>query len=223
MRTVFRGSIILRLCCSCSGQLSPTCAVACCGPRLPAVKTPIPAPPVLLLYTPYRALVFHHLPWGVEQSAPHSNTASAMASAAAAPVRRIVITGGPCSGKTSVLPVLDKALRSKGWEVWRRSRGLPEVLAHTPGVRPQVYLVPEIPTILQSGGAKYPGPDAGERLMQFESALVRMQLAAEESFAQVCWRGGVRKLRRASLPHLAWRSPPRTDCQEHWCTQRHHP
>ena len=42
MRIALRGFFILRLCCSCSGQRSPSCAVHAAAHCLPAVKTPIP-------------------------------------------------------------------------------------------------------------------------------------------------------------------------------------
>lgn len=36
--------------------------------------------------------------------------------------------------------------------------------------------VPEVPTILIEGGAVYPGLEGGRRLIQFEVALLRLQL-----------------------------------------------
>lgn len=36
--------------------------------------------------------------------------------------------------------------------------------------------VPEVPTILIEGGAAYPGLEGGRRLIQFEVALLRLQL-----------------------------------------------
>ena len=74
---------------------------------------------------------------------------------------RVVLTGGPCGGKTSSLRQLQDTLSSKGFEV---------------------YAVPEVPTILINGGAKYPGEDGGDKLIAFETELIRMQIAMENSF-----------------------------------------
>lgn len=75
----------------------------------------------------------------------------------------LVLTGGPCGGKTSALNRLTELLRSKGWDI---------------------YLVPEVPTIMLSGGCKYPGADK-EKLFEFETALIKLQLQMEDSFIQV--------------------------------------
>lgn len=45
--------------------------------------------------------------------------------------------------------------------------------------------VPEVPTILIDGGCAYPGLEGGRRLIQFEVALLRLQLQMEESFAAI--------------------------------------
>jgi predicted ATPase len=84
-------------------------------------------------------------------------------------ILRIVLTGGPCGGKSSLHPFLAQvAARHKL----------------------DFYLAPEVPTIMQLGGCKYPGPDAGQALIDFESALLRLQLAMEDSFAQVAGSTG---------------------------------
>jgi hypothetical protein len=52
------------------------------------------------------------------------------------------------------------------------------------------YCVPEVPSLLNAGGAIYPGIDAGKRLMEFETALIKLQLQAEESFLQIAKASG---------------------------------
>lgn len=79
-------------------------------------------------------------------------------------VYRIVLTGGPCGGKSSSLSHLTKALTAKGFDI---------------------MCVPEIPTILLNGGCKYPGNDGGESLMTFEKALIQAQLQLERSFVSI--------------------------------------
>ncbi len=79
-------------------------------------------------------------------------------------VYRVVLTGGPCSGKTSSLQSVQEACRQAGFEP---------------------FLVPEVPTILIAGGAAYPGIEGGKRLIAFEVALLRLQLQIEDSFAAI--------------------------------------
>jgi hypothetical protein len=52
------------------------------------------------------------------------------------------------------------------------------------------YCVPEVPSLLNAGGAVYPGIDGGKRLMEFETALIKLQLQAEESFLQIAKASG---------------------------------
>mmetsp|Transcript_38963 Transcript_38963/g.122056 ORF Transcript_38963/g.122056 Transcript_38963/m.122056 type:complete len:239 (-) Transcript_38963:1648-2364(-) len=80
---------------------------------------------------------------------------------AEAPIYRIALTGGPCGGKSSSLAHFSDALKKRGFDV---------------------YAVPEIPTILIMGGCKYPGVDGGRKLVEFETALIELQLQAEDSF-----------------------------------------
>lgn len=79
-------------------------------------------------------------------------------------VYRVVLTGGPCSGKTSSLAHVRAACKQAGFEA---------------------LVVPEVPTILMEGGATYPGLEAGHRLIAFEAALIRLQLQIEESFVTI--------------------------------------
>lgn len=80
-------------------------------------------------------------------------------------VYRVVLTGGPCGGKSSSLDDLTKALTKKGFDV---------------------MCVPEVPTILLNGGCKYPGTDGDqEALIVFEKALIQAQLQLERSFIEI--------------------------------------
>eukprot|EP01116_Phalansterium_solitarium_P004049 TRINITY_DN1492_c1_g1_i1.p2 TRINITY_DN1492_c1_g1~~TRINITY_DN1492_c1_g1_i1.p2 ORF type:complete len:305 (-),score=86.97 TRINITY_DN1492_c1_g1_i1:274-1158(-) len=77
---------------------------------------------------------------------------------------RIVLTGGPCGGKSSVLEQL-RAQQVDG---------------------ATVFCVPEVPTLVFTNGPRYPGSeaadDASETLLEFEANLMRLQLAAEDAF-----------------------------------------
>ena len=67
----------------------------------------------------------------------------------------IVITGGPCGGKSTAIPLLRESIALNLQDV-------------------DVYTAPEVPTILQAGGCKYPGTDAGkeEELLEFEASIL---------------------------------------------------
>ena len=82
----------------------------------------------------------------------------------------LALTGGPCGGKSSSLSALTTALKDKGFDV---------------------YTCPEVPTIMISGGCVYPGESAGQRLIEFETALIRLQLQMENSFQQVARSTGM--------------------------------
>lgn len=80
-------------------------------------------------------------------------------------VYRIVLTGGPCGGKSSSLDDLTKALTKKGFDI---------------------LCVPEVPTILLNGGCTYPGIEGKkETLVTFEKALIQAQLQLESSFTDI--------------------------------------
>lgn len=70
-----------------------------------------------------------------------------------------------------------------------------------------VYAAPEVPTILMNGGAVYPGLEAGERLTQFEIALMELQMQMEDSFMRVArstGRPSIVLLDRAMLDPAAY-------------------
>eukprot|EP00929_Paragymnodinium_shiwhaense_P114693 TRINITY_DN83161_c0_g1_i1.p1 TRINITY_DN83161_c0_g1~~TRINITY_DN83161_c0_g1_i1.p1 ORF type:complete len:309 (+),score=85.31 TRINITY_DN83161_c0_g1_i1:50-976(+) len=74
----------------------------------------------------------------------------------------IALTGGPCGGKSSALEKIKDKLKEKDIDV---------------------YMVPEVPTILFKGGGSYPGIDGGQKLVEFETAIIQLQLQMEKSFA----------------------------------------
>eukprot|EP00939_MAST-03C_sp_MAST-3C-sp1_P000833 g833.t1 len=78
-------------------------------------------------------------------------------------VYRVVLTGGPCGGKSSSLKHFTKTLGEKGIDV---------------------YTAPEVPTIMLNGGCQYPGMDGKKELEEFETALLKLQLQMENSFTQ---------------------------------------
>ncbi len=78
-------------------------------------------------------------------------------------VYRVVLTGGPCGGKSSSLKHFTKILNDKGFDV---------------------YTAPEVPTIMINGGCQYPGMDGKKELEEFETALLKLQLQMESSFTQ---------------------------------------
>jgi predicted ATPase len=75
-----------------------------------------------------------------------------------ATIIRVVLTGGPCGGKTSALRALKDALVSRGLAA---------------------YAVPEMPTLVITAGIPYPGTDNPELLLEFEVGLARAQLSLE--------------------------------------------
>jgi hypothetical protein len=79
-------------------------------------------------------------------------------------VPRIALTGGPCAGKSSSMQNITDTLLKLGYDV---------------------YFVPEVPTVLMNGGCKYPGIDGGKLLVEFEIALMSLQLQMERSFTQI--------------------------------------
>jgi predicted ATPase len=73
-------------------------------------------------------------------------------------VIRVVLTGGPCGGKTSALKAL---------QAFASSRGL------------SAYVVPETPSMVISAGIPYPGTSDPGYLLEFETGLARAQTTME--------------------------------------------
>lgn len=110
-----------------------------------------------------------------------------------APIHRIVLTGGPCGGKTTALVKIRERLEAFGF---------------------RVYLVPESATLLLTGGVSVAGASP-EHILAFEAALLRAQIALEDAFLQVaastgaptvlvCDRGAMDVA--AYLPAHAWQA-----------------
>ena len=74
----------------------------------------------------------------------------------------VVLTGGPCAGKSSSLQSMKETLTKEGY---------------------QILTVPEVPTILMENGCKFPGIDGPRaRLLRYETLLIEMQLHMENTF-----------------------------------------
>lgn len=102
-------------------------------------------------------------------------------------ISRIVITGGPCAGKTTALSWIQNAFSEKGC---------------------QVVFVPETATELISGGA---APWLCAEGKHFQTGLIRLQLAKEEAFAYIAGKMSARKILlvmdRGALDNKAYMSP----------------
>src|SRR4029078_3532358 len=75
------------------------------------------------------------------------------------PIYRIVLSGGPSSGKSTSLARLRNVLLNQGWEV---------------------FCCPEVPTIMLTAGAKYAGVSQ-EQLVQTETAYLSVQQSFERN------------------------------------------
>lgn len=75
-------------------------------------------------------------------------------------VYRVVLTGGPCGGKTTALSTLTERFQALGWRVFR---------------------VPEAATVLISGGHSFANTTPLQQY-QFQATLLRLMLNLEESF-----------------------------------------
>ncbi|KAL0484783.1 hypothetical protein AKO1_003693 [Acrasis kona] len=81
------------------------------------------------------------------------------------PIIRIVITGGPCAGKSSAMIKLSERLKSLGFEV---------------------FIVTEVATLLVTSGVRLNTPDATwEQMIQNESVLLRTKMALEDGLVDI--------------------------------------
>jgi hypothetical protein len=107
-------------------------------------------------------------------------------------IHRIVLTGGPCAGKSSALAHVTERLSELGLLVYR---------------------VPEASTLLLGGGAVVVGATA-EQLFTFQKGILRLTMTLEDSFLAlarasgrravlVCDRGAMDGA--AYVPEAAWR------------------
>jgi len=91
-------------------------------------------------------------------------------------VLRIVLTGGPCGGKSTAMKTL---------VTWAKDAGFEET-----------WVVPEVPTITFQGGMNYPGLDKRVRneLISFETAVLNIQIAMEDAFVQHARHDGKKRM-----------------------------
>ena len=113
-------------------------------------------------------------------------------------MKKIVLTGGPCSGKTTVLSVLREAFSG------------------------QVCLVPEVATVLLSGGFPLPGkqlPWSEEWQAAFEAAVLPVQRSMEDTYVLMARERGFSLLvcDRGVLDGAAY-TPGGL---EHFCAENH--
>lgn len=108
-------------------------------------------------------------------------------------IHRIVLTGGPCGGKTTALSRISERLRARGLAV---------------------YVVPEVPTLAILGGLSFGGLTPAQ-FVDIEGHILRMQLAMEDGFlglaraggkdaVVICDRGAIDV--RAYLPPASWQA-----------------
>ncbi|ELR13223.1 uncharacterized protein ACA1_100600 [Acanthamoeba castellanii str. Neff] len=79
-------------------------------------------------------------------------------------VYTVVLTGGPCGGKSTALATLTKHLRAQGYEV---------------------YSVPEIPTLVFTAGVPTISSMNEEQLLAFEKQILTTQIQLEESMKKI--------------------------------------
>lgn len=82
-------------------------------------------------------------------------------------VVRVVLTGGPCGGKSSSLANIIRVATDHGYDV---------------------YACPESATIMFNGGMTFPSARADQ--INFQAQLFRIQLAAERAFTSIAERTG---------------------------------
>lgn len=80
---------------------------------------------------------------------------------------RIVLTGGPCGGKTTALAEIKARLESLGF---------------------LILCVPEVATLLFGGGAPFPHDEASA--LTFQKNLLKLQLSLEEAFIELATQSG---------------------------------
>ena len=92
-------------------------------------------------------------------------------------VHRIVITGGPCAGKTTAMAKLSLRLQNMGFDV---------------------FVVPEVATLTITGGAK-PGNYTKKQHRDWEVSVLKIQMALEDNFRDIAERCSLPEGRHAVL------------------------
>jgi CYTH domain-containing protein/predicted ATPase len=105
-----------------------------------------------------------------------------------ATIHRIVLTGGPCGGKSTALAKVSERLAALGF---------------------RVFLVPKAATMLVQGGASLVGASAGQ-MAAFQGSLLGLQLSLEDTFLTLARAAGepaVLLLDRGVLDISAYAAP----------------
>mmetsp|Transcript_29128 Transcript_29128/g.38310 ORF Transcript_29128/g.38310 Transcript_29128/m.38310 type:complete len:260 (-) Transcript_29128:236-1015(-) len=105
----------------------------------------------------------------------------------------VVLTGGPCGGKTTSLPELKRCLEEAGYKV---------------------FTIPESATLLQVGGVERLALVSDEQKIDFQTSILDIQMNLEKNFqrmARACGRRAVLLLDRGALdpkgyiPRYLWK------------------
>ena len=110
-----------------------------------------------------------HAPDFVNPERPKSPSQEAAARSQASHVYSIVLTGGPCAGKTTALERLSAYLRERGF---------------------RVFTVPEAATMLFSNGVSFTDLSSTEKVINFQAALMSTQIALEDTFMKLAENTG---------------------------------
>ena len=103
-------------------------------------------------------------------------------------IKKIVLTGGPCAGKTTALV---------------------KIVEYFSGMGYKVFTVPEVPTLYSTGGWNYLTPNR-QLYYQGERAILETQLALEDQFvalAEVCTKPVLVVCDRGALDISAYIKP----------------
>lgn len=103
-------------------------------------------------------------------------------------IKRIVLTGGPCAGKTTALVRITEYFSNRGYKV---------------------FTIPEVPTLFSLGGWSYLTPNR-DLYYEGERAILETQLALEDSFmrlAETCQKPVLIVCDRGTLDISAYISP----------------
>ena len=105
-----------------------------------------------------------------------------------AEIKKIVLTGGPCAGKTTALVKINEYFSGMGYKV---------------------FMVPEVPTLYSQGGWNYLTPNRN-LYYEGERAILETQLALEDSFqrlAEVCTKPVLMVCDRGTMDISAYMKP----------------
>ena len=103
-------------------------------------------------------------------------------------IKKIVLTGGPCAGKTTALVRITDYFSNYGYKV---------------------FTIPEVPTLYSQGGWNYQTPNR-QLYYEGERAILQTQLALEEQFmqlAQVCQKPVLIVCDRGTMDISAYMTP----------------